>query len=400
MKDENIKKIYEEFIDKYKIYFQSNEEIWINKLKQVEEYIILNKKRPSHGDKNNDIKCLGSWLSHQLNNYDKNKQIMKDNNILILWEEFIDKYKIYFLSNEEKWFNNLKEVELFINQYKQRPSTEDKKENVKKLGNWLSDQLKKYKKKIEIMKDEKIKKIWEEFIDKYKIYFQSNEELWLYNINQVQIYIDDNNKRPSHSDKNISIKKLAIWLTHSLKNYDKNEQIMKNNEIRKIWEEFIDKYKIYFQSNEEIWLDNLKEVEEYIIQNNKRPNSNDKNNNTKKLGAWLITQSQNYKKNDHSMKDKNIKKLWEEFTIKYKIFLQSSEEIWLNNLKQVEEYIIHNNKRPSASNIDIKIKQLGMFINMQQINYKKNEHCMKDENIKKLWEEFVDKYSKYFNNIV
>ena len=36
-------------------------------------------------------------------------------------------------------------------------------------------------------------------------------------------------------------------------------------------ENFFDKYKIYFKTNEEIWLDNLKQHEDYILENNKLP---------------------------------------------------------------------------------------------------------------------------------
>ena len=103
------------------------------------------------------------------------------------------------------------------------------------------------------------------------------------------------------------------------KNYTKKEQIMKNEEIYNIWTDFIkdNKYKIYFQSNEELWLNNLKKVEEYILQNNRKPSRNDKNQEIKFLGSWISNQQKSYKNNDNIMKEENIRNLWKDFTNKY-----------------------------------------------------------------------------------
>jgi hypothetical protein len=103
------------------------------------------------------------------------------------------------------------------------------------------------------------------------------------------------------------------------------------------------------------------------------------------------------------MKDENIKKLWKDFINeeKYKQYFLSNNELWFNNLKQCEDYIMKNNKRPSNSDIDIKIKQLAKWITHQQENYLNNEYIMKDKNIKKYWENFINdtKYKKYFKTV-
>ena len=97
MKNETIKKEWIEFTTKYKQYFLTNEEEWVNSLKLVENYIIKNNKRPSRCDKNIEIKQLGKWISHQYENYKKNQNIMKDENIRKCWKEFTTKYKQYFV---------------------------------------------------------------------------------------------------------------------------------------------------------------------------------------------------------------------------------------------------------------------------------------------------------------
>jgi dephospho-CoA kinase len=125
MKDKIIKTNWEDFIQKYKVYFLSNEELWFNSLKQVEEYIIKNGKRPSKSDEDVEIKKLGQWISTQQKNYNKNENIMKDTIIKTHWEDFIEKYKEYFLSNEEQWYKKLEEVKLYIDKNGKRPSEED-----------------------------------------------------------------------------------------------------------------------------------------------------------------------------------------------------------------------------------------------------------------------------------
>ena len=149
-------------------------EIWEENLTKVKNYIDHHKKRPSCKDKNKTIKSLGKWLSHQSENYKVNKYIMKDKNTRKKWEEFINIYKEYFSSNEEIWKDNLEQVKEYIDQYKKRPSTRDKDKTIKSLGSWLDNQITNYKGNKKSMKEENIKKKWEDFIqdDKYKQYFK------------------------------------------------------------------------------------------------------------------------------------------------------------------------------------------------------------------------------------
>ena len=96
------------------------------------------------------------------------------------------------------------------------------------------------------------------------------------------------------------------------------------------------------------------------------------------------------------MKDENVRKKWKDFTDKYIQFFLSNDELWNNNLILVEKYIIKNNKRPSGADKDIEIKKLGNWINNQQTNYSNNKQIMKDENLRKKWKDFTDKYIQFF----
>jgi len=96
------------------------------------------------------------------------------------------------------------------------------------------------------MKNPEIRQLWEQFIEKYSRYFISNEDQWQITLEEVSRYIDENDKRPSTNDKDKTIKHLGQWISHQQTKYRKQEFVMKNPNIRQIWEEFIEKYSVYF----------------------------------------------------------------------------------------------------------------------------------------------------------
>ena len=68
--------------------------IWKLNLEWVKKYINENKKRPTR--KNKDEKKYGAWITLQLQNYQKKKDIMSNETIRHLWKDFISEYKTYF----------------------------------------------------------------------------------------------------------------------------------------------------------------------------------------------------------------------------------------------------------------------------------------------------------------
>ena len=293
----------------------NNEEIWMKRLEEVKIYIDLNDKLPSYHDKIKNIKQLGRWLSHQIENYKYIKFNMKNQKIYDKWNDFIndEKYKKYFISFKEKWLINFEEIKNYI----------DINDNIllyqynKKLYSWLSHQIENYKNIKNIMKNKKIYNKWTEFInnEKYKKYFISNEEKWLINLKKLKEYIDINNKKPYSQNKNKDIKKIGFWMQRQHNIFKTKNNIMKNEEIYDKWKEFINdnKYKKYFLTNEELWLINLKKLKEYIDINNKKPSHCDKNIDIKHLRNWIGDQTKNYKNIKNIMKEKEIYNKWEEF---------------------------------------------------------------------------------------
>jgi hypothetical protein len=248
MKQQLIYDKWSEFLKQYEKYFKNKEQQWNDTFDILNKYVNENKKRPYELDKDPNVKKLGIWVTSQQGNYKKRKEIMKRKNIAEKWKNFINEYRMYFRTNDEIWNDMLEIIIKYIHENKKRPSATDKNTEIKKMGRWIKTQQQNYTHKKHIMKDEKIRKIWEKFVNKYKEYF-SDEEHWKNMLNNVKIYIDNNKKIPPLDNNNIKIKQLRTWIGVQQRNYSQKNNIMKNLEIRKLWEKFISEYKEYFKKN-------------------------------------------------------------------------------------------------------------------------------------------------------
>ena len=171
---------------------------------------------------------------------------MANTDIYSKWTEFMNdkKYLSYFITNEELWEKNFKEVKKYIDENNKKPLNTDKNKDIKKLSNWINTQNS-YK------KNQNSK--WNEFInnEKYKKYFISIEDEWYNNFNKIKIFIEENNKRPTQKHTNYDINVLGSWIQSQVQNYKKKRFSMANPLLYKEWSLFIndEKYKKYFNSN-------------------------------------------------------------------------------------------------------------------------------------------------------
>jgi len=399
---------------KYDLIFDSigimknSEEIFIKRLEEIKTYIDINNKTPSQINKDKTIRRIGCWMSTSIQNYSKKINNMKDEIIRKLWEEFIndENYKKYFLSQYDTFVFNLNKVKNYININKQRPSTHSKDKDIKSLAYWISDCQKYYIKKIARMTDETIYKLWTEFINdaRYKEYFLSQYDSFVFDLNKLKIYIDTNKQRPPIHNKDKNINSMSQWIGHCQDNYTKKIHNMKYDNIKNLWEEFINdkKYKKYFQlpTMLELFNNDLNKVKLYINIHNKRPSQSNKDKSIKTMGNFIQTCSQNYTKAMKNMKYENIRKLWEEFINdeNYKKYFLSQYDKFVSNLNELKKYFDINNKRPSYIYKDKHINSMAKLISDCQRNYTKKLYNMKDETIYNLWTEFINdpKYKDYF----
>ena len=261
MNDENIYNLFTNFLEQYKEFFIDNVEQWKIKFENVKNYIDEFKQRPNQESKNIDIKKLGTFLQTQLHNYKNKKDIMKNENIYNLFTNFLEQYK-EFIDNIEQWKINLENVKKFIDEHRKKPSKYDKNAEIKKLGTFLQNQLKNYKKKQHIMKDETICNIFAQFLTDYKEYFvedkkptkksttikpkeenkdqKENTEI-VKNNRKLSNYQEISKKmtiQKSITTKEMFEKNKTLWHTyhnerdHSFKGYDKQEEIPINKIIQ------------------------------------------------------------------------------------------------------------------------------------------------------------------------
>jgi len=397
MKNENIVKIWEIFIHKYSKLFQSNIDIWYDKLDDVKQYIIQNKKIPYQKSQDYNVRSLGHWLANNKKYYKNNDGVMKTEDIRNKWEDFLQEFPDILLSNQELWESNLNKVKIYIQSNDKLPSSCSKDEQIRYMGRWIGSQMKNYKSNKQIMQNVYNRKLWEKFINEYPKLFMTNEELWVMKLNELDHYIRENKKLPSKYDSNEYIKKLHIWCQVQKQNYKNLNDIMKQDNIKQKWEDFTYKYQNLFMTNVEIWLYTFEKTKEYIESNGKLPSLYDKNETISKLGLWIRTQKQNYVIEDKIMKDTQIRNKWENLVKQHDDLFLSIKEQWYKRLHNVENYILKNGKLPSQSkhNKD-DVKCLAHWVSKQKNYYKKDIHSMKDQTIRQQWEEFTSKYPHLF----
>jgi len=399
LKDTDKRKNWDEFVEKYKQYLLSDDEKWVTNLEKVKQFININKKKPSVYSKNEDEKFLSSWINNQVSNYKKKQQAMINVAKRKKWEEFVkdEKYKEYFIDNDEVWNINFEEVKQFMDKYKKRPSSTSTNKDEQFLGRWIGSQLTNYTNETRSMNNVSKRKKWNEFIVKYKEYFLSDDEVWNTKFEEVKQFMDKYKKRPSSTSKNKDEKFLGSWIQTQNTNYKQKGKSMETEERRKIWDEFVEKYKPYFLSDDEKWNTNFEELKKFMDTEDKRPSDKSKNKDEKTLGGWIGCQLKNYKKKGKSMETEERRKLWDEFIVKYKEYLVSDDEKWDTKFEELKQFINNNQKRPSSTSKNKDEKTLGGWINKQVSNYKKKKDSMKTEERRKIWDEFKSQYSSIFN---
>lgn len=300
-------------------------------------------------------------------------------------------------SGDDVWMKKLEEVVKYIDENGKKPSCTDRNSNVKKNGLWICQQQQNYMKKNGIMKKSKIQKHWEKFIKQYKNIFELRKEIWKSILKNIEKYIDENKKKISYTSK------MGRWILIQNKIYEKKIMIMKNWDIRNLWEEFKTKHRNYFSLDDEIWSIMLILAIQYMEKTYERLDKNmgmgiNTNMNMNKIERWIFSQQINYKNGTNIMKRPEIRQQWKEFIKKYEDYFLSGEELWTKMLKNAIEYINKNNKKPSIKDKNLYTKKIFNWINIQCKDYELFQEIMNRYKIREQWENFITEYQQYFPN--
>jgi ribosomal RNA-processing protein 8 len=138
---------------------------------------------------------------------------------------------------------------MFIGEKKRKPSGKSKNITEKKLGRWVSDQQKYYKKKVRLYEDETIYNQWTAFLEKYHEYMKSRTDNWNELFESLKIFIKKNNKHPSQISIDSFEKRLGQWLSQQNDKYKKKTSGMKDNIRYNQWTAFLKEYAQNMSSN-------------------------------------------------------------------------------------------------------------------------------------------------------
>jgi superfamily II DNA/RNA helicase len=312
MKKLEFKHKWIELKNKYPYIFDNFQQKWINMLNKIDDYMTKNKERPKKGTREY------SWITGQIVDSKKKVYLLKFENIQKLWNIFFEKHKEIFKTTDEKWNDNYNELYEYIKINEILPHS--KKAETKFLFKWLGHQEDNLiENKLSDEKKIKIEKLKQEF----QSVFKTRQERWLVKLNELKEFINTNEIMPRQTKNDKNECELAHWYQNNNKNYNNNDRICKDPNIRKEWEKFENDYKKYFYNPIQLWISRLEAVKKYIDDNNKKPSPTDKNDeNIKSLGIWLSRQNESYKNKYQIMKEPDIRTKWKEFITdpKYSIY--------------------------------------------------------------------------------
>lgn len=241
-----------------------------------------------------------------------------------------------------------------------------------------------------------------------------NNDDWEEKLDEVIQFIKDNKKNPrsecnSKKDKKRNkedIKneeRIGKFLITNLNNYYDQHEYFTNNEYRRnLMKEFIDKYKKYLPKlGNEGWIDNLNKTDEFMTKNNKRPSSNSKDKDEKKLGQWFGDQFKD--KNQRLInKDLERKQLWNKLIEKHKDKFKNIKDNFIEKLDKFKDMLDNREEGLGKSSTPF-TKEEKILVKWYHCN--KNNFLNKSgifENYPetiKIWEDFIND-EKYKNKLL
>jgi hypothetical protein len=167
--NDKIKKIWKNLIDEYPNLFIQNLKLnidsWYIKFNNFKEFIIKNRILPSIITD----KSLRRWYDTQQINYNEKKLLMKNEIIRKDWELFLEEFKdiINLNRNEIIWMEKLNKTINYIKENNKLPTKSNNDEEIKMLGYWIGNQKTSYSNNINLLKNLKFRKMWEDFVKEY-----------------------------------------------------------------------------------------------------------------------------------------------------------------------------------------------------------------------------------------
>lgn len=281
----------------------------------------------------------------------------------------------------------------FMDENKKRPNKYAKDVYERHLGEWLVSQKQNYLKKIDCMKSEENRKLWEKMVEKFKEYFMDIDEKFESGCDEIINFFENNKKRPSQQSSNVDEKRMANWLDRPCIEYIRKIAHDENEKYYKLCKEIITKYNEYLLDPDEKFESKCRKVIEFFEKNQKRPSEDSSDTNEQIIGRWLNkSRIKCLRKNANDENEKHHT-LCKEIINKYNKYLLNHDEKLKAKCDEIEMFFEENGRRPSSCAKDSIEKKLGKYIYVQKKNYIDRSFCMKNDDNRKIWEALVEKYN-------
>ena len=234
MKVQEIRDIWSTFVDENKALFILPNELWQNRLNELETFILQNNRLPQQSsNEEEEVYKLAKWMSRNNEEFNKKEKAMKDENTRNEWINFKSKYKNLFEATADEWNAKLDALKAFILTNNRLPiENKDRGETEYNLRVWLRSQEKQYEKN-KFNGDTNKTSLFISFQKSFSHLFQSstNLDLWIDKYNQFVEYINTHKKLPHEKVKipeNITdpkerenlekLKSLGVWKSNNVQN--------------------------------------------------------------------------------------------------------------------------------------------------------------------------------------
>jgi superfamily II DNA or RNA helicase len=302
----------------------------------------------------------------------------------------IDKDNIHKVAKVFLWCDHFDEITIFISQLKE--FDESFIENKVSILNFTENKggiLERDKKDFE-----KIYKNLDDLIISVRK-FGYGIDAWKKNLEELKKFIKDFKRLPSI--KNENEKYLSHWIYDQNYHLKKNQDIMKLPQIQELWTGFVSENKSLFVLPNELWANQLQALEDFIIQNKRLPTQGStEDEETFKLGKWIVRNNEQYAKNEKAMKDESTRQEWIEFKEKYASLFNEKSNTWFDKLDVIKAFIEKNKRLPIENKSKEDEYDLRVWLRTQERIYNKNKF-ESDSEKRTEFEKVLLKYSNLFS---
>jgi superfamily II DNA or RNA helicase len=408
---------YTKFINEFSDLLKSSDEIWFMNRNNLRSFILTEKKLPKNNKNNLYENKLWHWMRDRI--YEEKFNKFNNNSKEISWKELTNECIKYFTSNKQEWIINYNKFSTFIIINKRLPKETINKYE-KKLKYWYYTQEKSLKFNLYIMKnDHEIKQMYIDLKNTYSDIMISFEELWKLRLKAINEFKKNNkNNLPKQirgikTETQIEENTDSLWLKRQEKGYQMNNfNFIRYPELKIIWEQFRCENIDYFKTSDDIWKEKLIEykncLDNNIIKFNEKYSDKYSKlwfiteilpNNKSELyciNCWGSRQQSNRRLNKETMKNnQELRQLWDDTVIKYGNLFPTYKEELIIKLNIIEQFILEEERFP-IDTVKSKIEsQMRIWFRTKKSNFETKTKIFKDEDSRKIFKEFIDKYNKY-----